>query len=169
MPNLCKLGDIYLTVVKEEQISFSNSITERNVEDGAIITDHAKKNMIGIQISGYIFDNKEYPEATINQLRRYSVNRTVLKYYGVNNWRSCIMENFDFSHSASIGNGIEFSIKLREIGIIQKTYVSINAGKLNIPNIEALKEQLEEKKQAKEEAKKAKIEAKKNKGKQAKK
>ncbi|WP_061306765.1 phage baseplate protein [Clostridium botulinum] len=169
MPNLCKLGDVYLTVVKEEQINFSNSITEKNVEDGATITDHARKNMIGIQISGYIFDNKEYPEATINQLRRYSVNRTILKYYGVNNWRSCIMESFDFKHSAEIGLGIEYTIQLKEVNIVNKTYVSINASKLSIPNIEALKEQLEAQKEAKEEAKRAKLEAQKNKGKQTKK
>ena len=150
MPNLCKLGDVFLTIVEEEEYNYSNDITERAMEDGSKVTDHAKSNLITINISGIIKGKGMYPQEELTKLRMYCLNRNVLKYIGVQKFGSCMIESFSNVHD--IKNGISFNITLKEIRIVKKTSIAVNTGKLNIPDIERLKEQLEEQKKSKQSA-----------------
>lgn len=143
MPNLCKLGDVFLTVVEEENYSYSNSITERPMEDGSKITDHAKSDLITIRISGILTGKTSYPQEDLTKLRLYCLNRNVLKYVGIQNFGSVMIESFGNNHSKEVANGISFDINLKEIRIAKKTTVNINTGKFSIPDIEALKNQLQ--------------------------
>lgn len=168
MANLCKLGDVFLTVVEEEEYSYSNDITERAMEDGSKVTDHAKSNLITIHISGIIKGKGMYPQENLTKLRMYCLNRDVLKYTGIQNFGSVMIESFSNVHD--IKNGISFDMTLKEIRIVKKTSIAVNTGKLNIPDIERLKEQLEQQKQAKTSNKGAttKVKAKTNQGRKTK-
>jgi hypothetical protein len=165
---LAKLGDIFLTVLKEEVIEYSNEITERPMEDGSVVTDHIRNNLIVININGLIFGKKAYPQEDLTKLRYYLINKNMLAYYGVQGFTKVAMEKFSNKHSSEVKYGIEFDITLKEIRFSRRTTTNINTAKLNIPDIERLKEQLEEKKQAKQEAKKSKMNSTKNKGRQSK-
>lgn len=158
MPNLCKLGDVFLTVVEEEEYNYSNDVTERAMEDGSKITDHAKSNLITIKISGIITGTGAYPQEQLTKLRLYCLNRNVLKYVGIQSFSSVIIESFNNNHNKNIANGITFDMNLKEIRIVKKVSVAVNTGELNIPDIERLKQQIEDQKQA---AKDVKTEAKK--------
>jgi len=168
MANLCKLGDVFLTVVEEEEYNYSNDITERAMEDGSKVTYHAKSNLITINISGIIKAKGIYPQEELTKLRMYCLNRDVLKYTGIQNFGSVMIESFSNVHD--IKNGISFDMTLKEIRIVKKTSIAVNTGKLNIPDIERLKEQLEQQKQAKTSNKGAttKVKAKTNQGRKTK-
>lgn len=168
MPNLAKLGDVFITVLEEESYEYSNDITERAMEDGSKITDHAKSNLIKIKISGIITGKGAYPQEKLTKLRMYCLNRTILKYIGMQSFSNVIIENFGNQHTTELADGIEFDITLKELRFAKRTAARINTSKLRIPDIEKLKDQLEEKKKAKEEAKRAKTQAKSNRGRQTK-
>ncbi|NEZ48026.1 hypothetical protein FDF74_12680 [Clostridium niameyense] len=153
MPNLCKLGDVYFTIVEEESYTYSNSITDRAVEKGSNISDHAKRNPVKVKISGIITGKNSYPQEQLTKLRNYSSNRNIVRYVGVQRFGTMMIESFDNEHTKEIEDGIKFSIDLREVIICKQVAVNVNTGCFNIPDIEKLKEQLEEQKKAKEEAK----------------
>lgn len=153
MPNLCKLGDVFLTLVEDEDYDYSNDITERAMEDGSKVTDHAKSNLITIKISGIITGKGAYPQEQLTKLRLYCLNRNVLQYVGIQSFSSVMIESFGNKHSKEVANGITFDINLKEIRVVKKTSISVNTGKLNIPDIEALKDQLEKQKETKRDSK----------------
>ncbi|WP_125153674.1 phage baseplate protein [Clostridium rectalis] len=155
MPNLCKLGKVFLTVVEEEEYNYSNDITERAVEDGTNISDNAKSNLTTIRISGIITGKDSYPEETLTLLKVYCKLRTVLTYTGIQNFSNVIIESFNSNHNKELANGTFFDINLKQIKVVRKVSLAINTSKLNVPDIEKIKKQLEDQKQAEKDAKKS--------------
>ena len=153
MEGLSKLGDVYLTVVEEETYNYSNSITEKAMEDGSKATDHATSNLITIHISGVMIGKGKYPQEDLTKLRMYCLNRNVLRYEGIQNFSSVMIESFGNKHGVEIANGITFDITLKEIRKVKKQNIAVNTGKLNIPDIEELKEQIKDKEQNKKDTK----------------
>src|SRR3712207_1140119 len=115
MPNLCKLGDVFLTVVEEENYDYSNSITERAMEGGSKATDHATSNLIKIHLTGIITGKGVYPQEQLTKLRLYCLNRNVLRYTGIQNFSSVMIEGFGNTHNKEVADGITFDITLKEI------------------------------------------------------
>ena len=139
--DLSKLGAVYFTVVKEENWNYSNAVTDKPLEDGSTITDHAQSNPIKLSISGVITQSIGYPTEDIKKLQDYSLNNEVLTYIGTDTLANCIIESFDKKHTVDIANGIEFSLSLKEIRVANKQVANISVGSLSIPDIELLKAQ----------------------------
>lgn len=152
MPNLSKLGDIYFTEVESEDYNFSNDITSNAIEDGSNVADNVHSNPISIEISGILIGDTSYPDEDIETLENYALNSDLITYNGIKGFEKCIIENFDSKHSSDVANGITFDITLKIIKIVYKQTVAVNVGTLDIPDIEALKDQIEADKSAKKAA-----------------
>lgn len=180
MSNVCKLGDVFFTVVEEEKINYSNDVTTRNVEDGTTISDNVANKPVTINIDGVIFNNTGYPWEQITKLRRYCLDKNVLRYYAnFGYYSSMVITSFENTHNKDIAEGITFNMTLQQLRIIEKQTISINTSRFTIPNIEALKNQIKESKSASKKSNsskstttkkaKAKAKPKSNKGRQTKK
>ena len=140
---MSKLGEVYFTVVEEEDYTYSNDITDRPVEDGSIITDNVRNKPIEIKITGILTGKGAYPQQQLTMLRLYSLNGDILSYVGIQSFSRCVIENFENKHNAEVGNGITFDITLKEVKIAVRTEIHIAVTTLKIPDIEALQNQLE--------------------------
>ncbi|MCY6957899.1 phage baseplate protein [Clostridium brassicae] len=142
MPNICKLGDVFFTVVEEEKINYSNDVTTRNVEDGTTISDNVANKPVTISIDGIIFNNTGYPWEQITKLRRYCLDKNVLRYYAnFGYYSSMVITSFENTHNKDVAEGITFNMTLQQVRIIEKQTISINTSRFTIPDIEALKKQ----------------------------
>jgi hypothetical protein len=155
MSNLSKLGDVYFTEVENEDYNYSNDITSNPVEDGSTVSDNVHSNPISIQISGILIGRTAYPQEKLIILRNYALNGDIISYNGIQGFEKCIIESFDNKHSVDVANGITFDITLKIISIASKQTINVNVTSLNIPDIEALKDQMSADKAADKAAAKA--------------
>jgi len=140
---MSRLGEVYFTVVEEEDYTYSNDITDRPVEDGSIITDNVRNKPIEIKITGILTGKGAYPQQQLTMLRLYSLNGDILSYVGIQSFSRCVIENFENKHNSEVGNGITFDITLKEVKIAIRTEIHVGITTLKIPDIEALQDQLE--------------------------
>ncbi|KEI18248.1 phage baseplate protein [Clostridium haemolyticum] len=153
MDSWCKLGDIYFNLVEEEQVNFENEVTDKPVEDGSTITDHIQNKPIILNIKGAIFHRKVLPDWHINELRKIWKDKQVVTYIGMEHWGNVVVTSFRNTYTNTLRNGIEFEMTLQQIQVTKKSYVNINTGGFTIPDIEKLKEQIQDAKQDKKDAK----------------
>lgn len=151
MPNLAKLGDVYITIVEEETYTYDSDVTENPMEDGSTMSDNMHPKPIEGKLTGIVFNaDGSYPQDQLDTLRSYINNQVILSYVGVCYLPNCVLQNMENVHNATTGGGFTFTFTLKQIFMATKDWQHINVGYLNIPDIEALKDQA----QADEEAKK---------------
>lgn len=151
MPNLAKLGDVYITIVEEETYTYDSEVTDNPMESGSSMSDNMHAKPIEAKLTGIIFNtNGSYPQDQLDTLKGYMTDQTILDYVGVCYLPNCVLQNMENVHNATTGGGFTFTFTLKQLFIASKDWQHINVGYLNIPDIEALKDQA----QADEEAKK---------------
>lgn len=140
-------NDVIFSVVKEEEDTRANEITEKPMEDGNSVTDHIHNKPITLRIEGVV-TKRPNSEKAYSQLNKFWRERKLLKYYGRVTIGNVQILNLNTSRDKNIADGFEFSMVLQHIIITKKKTVKINTKKLNIPDIETLKMQLEEERSA---------------------
>lgn len=168
MPNLCKFKDVYFTLVEKETYSYSNDITDKPVEDGSVVSDHIQNKPIKVSLSGIITGNGRYPQEQLDLLRKYLIQGVVDNYYGNQTLYNFAIESFDNEHTSEVGDGVTFSMTLKQIIAAKKEVVNILVSDIVVPDIEALKTQLSAQKSVDTAAAKARISPITRKGRQAK-
>ncbi len=119
------LEDIEIDVVEEESPEFNNLITEKPVERGQDVADHARNLPISFTFSGVVTG----PDAAqkLEQLRNYRNDRQLLKYIGRNVLNNMMIESFSTKHVKTNLQGFGFSITLKQIRIATLQVIDIVA------------------------------------------
>lgn len=112
---MAMLFDVEIDVVREEQISYRNEITEHAVEDGETIADHTRRLPRTLSITATVAGQDW--ESRYERLRELADNREVGTYVGVTVWDNVVIENFDASHTVQIVNGVRFSLTLKQVRV----------------------------------------------------
>lgn len=149
----CKLGDIYFNLVREETVNYENDVTEKPVEDGTSMIDHIDNKPITLSVTGAIFHRRVFPTYIIEGLREIATSKEIVEYIGAEYWGDVVVTNFSNTYNNTLKNGVEFTLTLQQVRIANKITTNINTGAFEIPDIEKLKEQIEDAKQAKKDAK----------------
>src|SRR5690606_18577478 len=107
--------DVEIDVVREEQISYRNEVTEHAVEDGEAIADHTRRLPRTLTITATI----AVPgwQERYQRLQELADSREVGTYVGVTVWEDVVIESFDPSHSVEIVTGVRFSLTLKQVRV----------------------------------------------------
>jgi hypothetical protein len=136
-----KINNIYLTCTEDETYTYSSNTSDNPLEDGSIASDNIQSQPTQIQITGILIGDGEYPQDNIETLRNYMLKSTVVTYCGTKLFPNCAIINFSNKHSADVAYGISFDMTLKVLKIVSKQAINVNVGNLNIPDIQALKDQ----------------------------
>ena len=114
---MAMLFDVEIDVVREEQLSYRNEVTEHAVEDGEAIADHTRRLPRGLSISATIAGPDW--ESRYERLRELADSREVGTYVGVTVWENVVIEGFDVTHTSQIVNGVRFTATLKQVRVAQ--------------------------------------------------
>lgn len=144
MPNLAKLGDVYITIVEEETYTYDSEVTDNPMEDGSYMSDNMHPKPIEGKLTGIIFnEDGSYPMDQVYALRSYINDQVILSYTGVVFLPNCVLQNMENVHNATTGGGFTFTFTIKQVFIAEKTSISVGVDSLSIPDIEALKDQIQ--------------------------
>lgn len=144
MPNLAKLGDVYITIVEEETYTYDSDVTDNPMEDGSYMSDNMHVKPIEGKLTGIICNRKgTYPLDQVETLRNYINNQIILNYSGICYLPNCVLQNMENVHNAETGGGFTFTFTIKQVFIAEKVSVSVGVDSLSIPDIQALKDQLQ--------------------------
>ena len=148
--DLIKIGDVYLSCSEKESLTFSTDSTDITVESGAILSDTIQFKPIKISISGIMVgEDGDYPQDEIDTIVKYMAERDTIDYVGVQySFSNCTIDNFEVDHSSDVANGATFTMDLKVLSIADKQTIETDVGTLDIPDIEAIKDQMEADKEA---------------------
>lgn len=149
---LVKINDVYMTCTEEETITYDSNVTDNAVEDGSDIADHIQPKPPEIHITGVQIGLNGFPKDDLNKLLSYRDNAETVDYYGTSSFNNCAITSLQQKQSADVGNGFSFDITMKVINVVSSQYTVINVGTLDIPDIEALKGQIEADKEAKKQS-----------------
>lgn len=149
---LVKLGDVYMTCTEEETVTYDSDVTENAMEDGSDVADHIQPKPTEIHITGVQLGLAGFPQDDLNKIISYHDNAETISYYGTTSFNNCVMTDFQQKQNVDVSNGYSFDITLKVINVVASQYTVINVGTLNIPDIEALKDQIEADKEAKKQS-----------------
>ena len=140
---LSKLGDVEL-LVEEETFTYDSDVTENSMEDGSYMSDNMHIKPIEGKLTGIVCNNDgSYPSEKQALLRSYHDDTSIVDYYGTRALQNCVLQNLEIVHNAQNGGGFTFTITIKQLFIATKSYINIEVTSLNIPDIEALKDQLQ--------------------------
>lgn len=163
----CKLGDVYFNLVREETVNYENDVTDKPVEDGTSMIDHIDNKPITLNVTGAIFHRRVFPTYIVEGLREIATSKEIVEYIGAEYWGDVVVTNFSNTYNNDLKNGVEFNLTLQQVRVANKVTTNINTGGFAIPDIEKLKEQIQDTKQDKKDAKREAKQTIKNKKKEA--
>ncbi|MFT9493423.1 phage baseplate protein [Anaerosolibacter sp.] len=114
---------VEFTIVKSEKPHRSSEVTSNPVETGEDVSDHVRSNPIEFPITGMIAGANAAQK--LNQLEQFRKNGTRLRYVGRNYIDNVVIESFVSTHDATIKNGFQFDITLKQVRIAVKKTVDI--------------------------------------------
>jgi len=118
-----KLGDVEFDVVEDENPKDSATVTDKPVESGQDVSDHAKLNPSIINIRGQMTEDAA---EKLQVLKKYLRERALLKYVGRNAYDNVVIEDLDRVHGVKNRQGFQFNIKLKQVRIATAKEVEIN-------------------------------------------
>lgn len=118
-----KLGDVEFDVVEDENPKDSATVTDKPVESGQDVSDHAKLNPSIINIRGQMTEDAA---EKLQVLKKYLRERTLLKYVGRNAYDNVVIEDLDRVHGVKNRQGFQFNIRLKQVRIATAKEVEIN-------------------------------------------
>lgn len=115
-----KLGVIHL-FIKTETFVNDADIPSYAVETGIDISDHVKDKANVITLKGTLFSDRKLTYAEkIVRLRRYKNQGRLLTYTGKRTGTNLMITNFTYDSDASVRNGHDFTLVLKEVRIAKK-------------------------------------------------
>lgn len=132
-----KISNIELDLILAESHNFSNTVTQFNVEDGSIISDHIQNNLengsltglvsnFSLKRGGIVTSNKA--QDVFNALRLLWKKRTpiqIVTIYRVYN--NVAITNINPIRDDTTGEAISFELSFQEINIVKLQEVVIEA------------------------------------------
>ena len=118
-----RLGDVEFDVVEDENPKDSATVTDKPVESGQDVSDHAKLNPSIINIRGQMTEDAA---EKLQVLKKYLRERALLKYVGRNAYDNVVIEDLDRVHGVKNRQGFQFNIKLKQVRIATAKEVEIN-------------------------------------------
>lgn len=109
------LFDVEIDVVREEQLSYRNQVTEHAIEDGEAIADHLQKLPRTLSITATIAGPDW--EARYERLRELADGQTRGTYVGSTVWENVVIETFNPGHTVHVANGVRFSLTLKQVRV----------------------------------------------------
>ena len=141
--SLSKLGDIEL-LVEEETFTYDSDVTDNPMEDGSYMSDNMHVKPIEGKLTGIICNmSGDYPSYEHDTLRSYHDNATIIDYYGIRALQNCVLQNLEIVQNAQTGGGFTFTATIKQLFVAQKTSIGVGVSNLSIPDIQALKDQLQ--------------------------
>jgi len=124
---LARLGNVTLTIEKEDD-SGSVDATSYPVEQGIPMTDHVEQKPDEFSLSGVLVGSSY--KSDYEYLRKCMKSGTIITYVGRNIAKNVIIVSISGTMDASISNGREVSISLKQIRIASTPWVKVkNSGK----------------------------------------
>jgi len=123
-----RLGDVEFDVVEDENPKDSATVTDKPVESGQDVSDHAKLNPSIINIRGQMTEDAA---EKLQVLKKYLRERTLLKYVGRNAYDNVVIEDLDRVHGVKNRQGFQFNIKLKQVRIATAKEVEIKVANPN--------------------------------------
>lgn len=127
---LAKINDIEFSVVDSESVSHSTEITEKSVEHGQDVSDHAKPLPRTMTISGVVVGTDS--PLKLEKLRLLERNRELVTYIGRNIFHDLIIQRLDTEHNVDVRNGFRFDITLKHVRIVSGVQVNISVAKKTV-------------------------------------
>ena len=137
-PDFCVIQaedvDIFFTVTESYNIARSATVTEYNVESGQKITDHHTADNKMFKFSGVVslaevvgggYDVYINPDRVVSALDELISTGETFTFLSdsellgsISLTPNCILTNYDINRDASLGDGIEITVDIREIQFI---------------------------------------------------
>ncbi|MFW5436541.1 phage baseplate protein [Paenibacillus apiarius] len=116
------MGGIELFVTSEEP-EYAVQVSSHNIEKGGTITDHIQKDTVSLHLEGLILG----PQASNYRHRLVKAMNagTLLQYTGRNMLLNCVITSLRTAHDSSIGNGMSFSLTLKQINVVTIRYTKL--------------------------------------------
>lgn len=127
---MAKIGDVEVTIT-DENISRSNEITDRMVEDGTI-SDNIKSMPNLVNITGVV-GKDGWPK--LQKLQEYDREGTLFKYVGRTIYDNVAFEKFDTNHPYSARTGFKFTATLKQLRISKAKLVNVAVPKAIKPAV----------------------------------
>jgi hypothetical protein len=137
-PKQYKIGSIELDLILDENHGFSNEVTEHNVEDGSVLTDHIKNNLFSTGISGYVtnftidrtvafgdFLENRVQNAfdALEELWKQRIPITIITQYKV--YEDVAITEINIPNNETIGDALIVNLRFKEMKIVQLKTVDI--------------------------------------------
>ena len=137
-----KVGSISFDLILNENHSMSNEITEHDVEDGSVITDHIKNNLQSGSLVGLVtnftisFGNDAIlanrAQDAFDAMERLWKERTLLTIITVLKvYENVAITNVSVARSEASGEANAFSVSFRQMNIVKLKTTQIDA-KINL-------------------------------------
>ncbi|MCF8020862.1 MAG: hypothetical protein K9L62_15900 [Vallitaleaceae bacterium] len=124
---MATLGGLEIDVVEVEQPTYSNTITEKAVEDGADISDHIIRQPIKIKLNT-VFSGNESMEK-YDSLISMRDSEELYEYSGAfGDYENMGIESISPLKNATFGDGYECTISLKQVLIVELETIDITLG-----------------------------------------
>lgn len=120
-----KLGEVEFSTVEGENPEYSNEITDKAVEEGVNVADHARPVPIILPINGVV-TGPDAPQK-LAKLRQYRDEKRLLTYVGRNVMNNMMIQTLVSNHIVRVRDGFGFTITLKQIRIARSREVRIVA------------------------------------------
>lgn len=118
MANKVLLGDIEIDVVTSEKPEYTNLITEKPVERGQDIADHARNLPLRFSFTGVVTGDRDSDaKAKYEKLIEYRNNRDLLDFAGRNLLSNMMIESLSPEFTKTNAKGFSFSCTLKQVRI----------------------------------------------------
>lgn len=105
-----KYGDVYFSIIEDEEPTDSVRISDKAVEDGQPLVDHVQAEASTIRIQGMIVGDNASEQLQL--LKSYMYNAERHTFIGRNIYSDMLIESIPRKHTRKISNGFEFTISL---------------------------------------------------------
>jgi hypothetical protein len=120
---MAKLGNYNLFVISESP-QFSVQTTSYPVEKGIAFTDHVQPEPETMQLEVFLYGSNYQKQ--LDALKNSMYRGDIMTYAGRFIMRNVIIEDISPSADSSVGNGVNVTIKLRQIRVATTPYVKSN-------------------------------------------
>lgn len=140
-----KISSIELDLILSESHNFSNTVTQLNVEDGSIISDHIQNNLENGSLTGLVsnFSLKRAGSITSNraqevfdELRDLWKKRSLIQVVTIYRvYNNVAITNINPVRDDTTGEAISFELSFQEVNIVKLQEVVIEA-KISLANMD---------------------------------
>jgi len=124
---MAALGEVVFDAVTEEQPSFSNTITDKPVENGANISDHIRRQPDSLTINA-VFSGNEAMDKYQELLDMRDSDELYAYSGGLGTFVNMAIENISPMKNATYGDGYECTITLKEVRVVELITVQMTLG-----------------------------------------